>query len=135
VAQDFPLAHLLLIVAVIVVLVGLTRLTGPAAATMALAWFTVRAAGTILGPFAILTAFMAFAPRFLGAHEVLIFVMSIGVGFAACYPHRWSVTAGLLRYAYVYGMLTALAWWTLFAASIYFPAAWMSLGLGRRVAL
>jgi hypothetical protein len=98
---------------------------------LALLWFTLRAAGTVLAPFAVLTAFMVFAPRAVGAYPAIIEVLSIGVGFAACYPHRWNTKAVVLRFAYVGAMSIALVWWAFFAAGMYFPDAWRSLGLGR----
>jgi hypothetical protein len=98
---------------------------------MALAWFTLRAVATIAGPALALTGFMAYAPRILGAHQIVIVAMSIGLGFVGCYPRQWSVKAALLRGVYVWAMLIALAWWMFFAAGMYFPEAWMQLGLGR----
>jgi hypothetical protein len=98
---------------------------------MALTWFTVRAVGTILGPPLASTVFMAFAPAVFGAHSVLILAASLGVGFVACYPRQWTVKAALLRCVYICAMLMALAWWTFFAAGMYFPDAWRAMGMGR----
>jgi hypothetical protein len=96
-----------------------------------LLWLTVRVVGTVLAPFAVLTAFMAFAPHVLGTYPAIIGILSIGIGFAACYPRRWNTKAALLRFVYVGAMFTALGWWAFFAAGMYFPDAWRSLGIGH----
>jgi hypothetical protein len=98
---------------------------------VALLWFTARAIGTILGPFVVLTAFMAFAPRVVGTYLAIIELLSIGIGFAACYPRRWTTRVAVLRFVYVMAISTALAWWAFFAAGMYFPDAWRSLFYGR----
>ena len=65
---------------------------------MALAWFTARAVGTLIGPFAILMAFMAFAPSAF-AYPWVVFGSSIAVGLASCYPRRFDPKAIALRVA------------------------------------
>jgi len=47
-----------------------------------------------------MTAFMAFAPRALGAYPFTIVCLSIAVGLAASYPQRISATAVGMRVLY-----------------------------------
>ena len=89
---------------------------------MALAWFTARAVGTLVGPFAILMAFMAFAPSAF-AYPWVVFGSSIAVGLASCYPRRFDPRAMALRVAYLIVMLEALLWWTLVSWA-RFPQIW-----------
>ena len=98
---------------------------------MPLAVFTLRAIGAILGPLLVVTAFMAFTPCLLGGHQAIIVIVSLGVGFVASYPRQWTTTAFLLRCVYILAMVYALGAWMFVAAGRYFPAAYLSLGIGR----
>jgi hypothetical protein len=91
-------------------------------ASRELAWFTVRAVGTLLGPFLVLTAFMAFAPSAFN-YPVVVVCLCVAVGLVSCYPAKFSTKAVALRVGYIVVMLEALAWWTLFAV-MHFPKAW-----------
>ena len=88
---------------------------------MALAWFTVRTVGTLLGPFAIVTAFMAYAPSALD-HLALVLGLSIGFGLVCGYPRKLGAKAVALRVLYILVMVEALLFWTLIAAA-WFPGA------------
>ena len=85
--------------------------------------FTVRAAGAILGPFALLTAFMAFAPNTLAAYMLPVGSACLLVGILACLPHRFSPKAVALMLVYCSLIVFALGWWMLIVGSTYFPAA------------
>lgn len=89
--------------------------------------FAVRAAGATLGPFALLTAFMAFAPTMLAAYMLPIGSACLLVGMLACLPHRLSPKAVALMLVYCSLIAFALGWWMLIVGGTYFPAALRAL--------
>ena len=87
---------------------------------MALAWLAARVVGTVIGPLAIITAFMAYAPS---AFDHLALVSGLSVGFGlVCFPRKFGTKGVAFSVVYVVVMVYALFFWTLFAAG-WFPDA------------